>query len=135
MLFNKVNLVIERGEKIVIIGLNGCGKSILLKLIMGFEKFLRGEVILGEYNVLLNYFEQNQVCFVIKKVFIRGDYEYGFYLVVGLQVEVLDLDKIVIEMVVEVVVDWRIDDIKGFFGCCNFKVDMFDRKVFFFEWW
>lgn len=63
MLFKKANLTIERGEKIAIIGPNGCGKSTLLKLIMGLEKPMKGEVILGEHNVLPNYFEQNQVCF------------------------------------------------------------------------
>lgn len=104
MLFNKANLVIERGEKIAVIGPNGCGKSTLLKLIMGLEKPMRGEVILGEHNVLPNYFEQNQA-------------------------EALDLDKTVIETVVEAAVDWRIDDIKGLLGRCNFKADMFDRKV------
>ncbi|KAL0888234.1 hypothetical protein Bca101_012217 [Brassica carinata] len=104
ILFNKASLVIERGEKIAIIGPNGCGKSTLLKLIMGLEKPMRGEVILGEHNVLPNYFEQNQA-------------------------EALDLDKTVIETVVEAAVDWRIDDIKGLLGRCNFKADMFDRKV------
>lgn len=61
-LFKKANLTIERGEKIAIIGPNGCGKSTLLKLIMGLEKPTGGEVLLGEHNVLPNYFEQNQVC-------------------------------------------------------------------------
>ncbi|XP_010422924.1 PREDICTED: ABC transporter F family member 2-like isoform X2 [Camelina sativa] len=103
-LFNKANLAIERGEKIAIIGPNGCGKSTLLKLIMGLEKPMRGEVILGEHNVLPNYFEQNQA-------------------------EALDLDKTVIETVVEAAVDWRIDDIKALLGRCNFKADMLDRKV------
>lgn len=65
VLFNKANLTIERGEKIAIIGPNGCGKSTLLKLIMGLEKPRGGEVLLGEHNVLPNYFEQNQV-FVYK---------------------------------------------------------------------
>ncbi|KAF8115753.1 hypothetical protein N665_0025s0205 [Sinapis alba] len=104
ILFNKANVVIERGEKIAIIGPNGCGKSTLLKLIIGLEKPMRGEVILGEHNVLPNYFEQNQA-------------------------EALDLDKNVIETVFEAAVDWRIDDIKGLLGRCNFKADMFDRKV------
>lgn len=62
VLFKKANLTIERGEKIAIIGPNGCGKSTLLKLIMGLEKPIGGEVLLGEHNVLPNYFEQNQVC-------------------------------------------------------------------------
>lgn len=63
MLFEKANLTIERGEKIAIIGPNGCGKSTLLKLIMGYEKPMGGEIIIGEHNVLPNYFEQNQVLF------------------------------------------------------------------------
>ncbi|GJN04836.1 hypothetical protein PR202_ga22411 [Eleusine coracana subsp. coracana] len=60
MLFNNANLIVERGEKIAIIGPNGCGKSTLLKLILGMEKPQGGEVILGDHNVLPNYFEQNQ---------------------------------------------------------------------------
>ncbi|KAJ0098000.1 hypothetical protein Patl1_27580 [Pistacia atlantica] len=104
MLFNRANLTIERGEKIAIIGPNGCGKSTLLKMIMGLEKPSGGQVILGEHNVLPNYFEQNQA-------------------------EALDLDKTVLETVAEVAEDWRIDDIKGLLGRCNFKADMLDRKV------
>ncbi|KAK1289197.1 ABC transporter F family member 5 [Acorus calamus] len=104
VLFNNANLTIERGEKIAIIGPNGCGKSTLLKLIMGLEKCSRGEVLLGEHNVLPNYFEQNQA-------------------------EALDLGKTVLETVEEVAEDWRLDDIKGLLGRCNFKADMLDRKV------
>lgn len=104
VLFKKANVAIERGEKIAIIGPNGCGKSTLLKLIMGLEKTRGGEVLLGEHNVLPNYFEQNQA-------------------------EALDLDKTVLETVAEVAEDWRIDDVKGLLGRCNFKADMLDRKV------
>ncbi|KAJ6792941.1 ABC transporter F family member 5-like [Iris pallida] len=104
MLFKKANLLVERGEKIAIIGPNGCGKSALLKLIMGLEKPRGGEVSLGEHNVLPNYFEQNQA-------------------------EALDLEKTVLQTVEESAEDWRIDDIKGLLGRCNFKADMLDRKV------
>ncbi|GMI99395.1 ATP-binding cassette F5 [Hibiscus trionum] len=76
LLVNRANLTIERGEKIAIIGPNGCGKSTVLKLIMGLEKPNGGEVLLGEYNVLPNYFEQNQA-------------------------EALDLDKTVLQTVEE----------------------------------
>ncbi|OIW15342.1 hypothetical protein TanjilG_23886 [Lupinus angustifolius] len=103
-LFKKANLTIERGEKIAIIGPNGCGKSTLLKLIMGLEKPIAGEAVIGEHNVLPNYFEQNQA-------------------------EALDLDKTVLETVEEAAEDWRIDDIKGLLGRCNFKSDMLDRNV------
>ncbi|KAL0736220.1 hypothetical protein Bca4012_012430 [Brassica carinata] len=71
ILFNKASLVIERGEKIAIIGPNGCGKSTLLKLIMGLEKPMRGEVILGEHNVLPNYFEQNQARLAFCKFMVK----------------------------------------------------------------
>lgn len=34
-----------------------------------------------------------------------------------------------LETVEEAAEDWRIDDIKGLLGRCNFKADMLDRKV------
>lgn len=34
-----------------------------------------------------------------------------------------------LETVEEAAEDWRIDDIKGLLGRCNFKSDMLDRKV------
>lgn len=39
------------------------------------------------------------------------------------------MDKTVLETVAEAAEDWRIDDIKGLLGRCNFKADMLDRKV------
>lgn len=45
------------------------------------------------------------------------------------QAEALDLDKTVLETVEDASEDWRIDDIKGLLGRCNFKADMLDRKV------
>ncbi|WP_242220161.1 ribosomal protection-like ABC-F family protein [Bacillus cereus group sp. BfR-BA-01380] len=42
-LFEKVNFTIQHGEKIAIVGPNGCGKTTLLKMIMGQET-ARGEV-------------------------------------------------------------------------------------------
>ncbi|XP_062007125.1 ABC transporter F family member 5-like isoform X2 [Rosa rugosa] len=104
VLFSRANLTIERGEKLAIIRPNGCGKSTLLKLIMGFQKPIAGEVLLGEYNVLPHYFEQNQA-------------------------EALDLDKTVLETVEGAAEDWRLDDTKGLLSRCNFKAVMLDRKV------
>ncbi len=68
MLFENARLLVERGEKIAIIGPNGCGKSTLLRIIMGAEEPTSGEVSLGEYRVILNYFEQNQVNTILKQV-------------------------------------------------------------------
>lgn len=52
-----INLRMERGEKIAIVGTNGIGKSTLLKSLLGLIKPLSGKVTLGEY-LNLGYFEQ-----------------------------------------------------------------------------
>lgn len=48
-----------------------------------------------------------------------------------IKAEALDLEKTVLETVAEAAEDWRLDDIKGLLGRCNFKADMLDRKVSF----
>lgn len=45
------------------------------------------------------------------------------------QAEALDLDKTVLQTVEDIAENWKIDDIKGLLGRCNFKADMLDRKV------
>lgn len=52
-----INLSMERGEKLVLFGANGIGKSTLLKSILGLNKALSGEVNLGDY-LEIGYFEQ-----------------------------------------------------------------------------
>ncbi len=56
-LSSPLNLRMERGEKIVLTGANGIGKSTLLKSILGLIKPLSGKVVLGDY-LELGYFEQ-----------------------------------------------------------------------------
>lgn len=56
-LSSPLNLRMERGEKIVLTGANGIGKSTLLKSILGIIKPLSGKVVLGDY-LELGYFEQ-----------------------------------------------------------------------------
>ena len=46
-----VDLTINRGETTVILGRSGCGKSVLLKLIMGLLKPDRGEILVNGDNV------------------------------------------------------------------------------------
>ena len=60
LLFLGTELLIERGDKIAIVGPNGAGKSTLLRLITGSETPSEGAVDLGEHNVIVGYFEQNQ---------------------------------------------------------------------------
>ncbi len=52
-----LNLLMERGQKIALVGANGLGKSTLLKSLLGIIKPLSGEVETGEYQQL-GYFEQ-----------------------------------------------------------------------------
>ena len=54
-----VNLKIERGERIAIVGANGAGKTTLAKIMAGALGFDSGKVELG-YNVDLSYFAQHQ---------------------------------------------------------------------------
>lgn len=52
-----LNLVMEKGQKIVLTGANGIGKSTLLKSILGINKPFSGTCTLGDY-LYLGYFEQ-----------------------------------------------------------------------------
>ena len=57
--FEKVNFMIERGERIALVGVNGAGKSTLIKLLAGQEPLTAGEYKLG-HNVEPDYFAQDQ---------------------------------------------------------------------------
>lgn len=52
-----INVTMERGQKIAVIGTNGIGKTTLLKSILGLIKPIDGEVELGDY-LSIGYFEQ-----------------------------------------------------------------------------
>lgn len=56
-LSSELNLRMERGEKIVLTGANGIGKTTLLKSILGLIPAISGKVVLGDY-LSIGYFEQ-----------------------------------------------------------------------------
>lgn len=56
-LSSSLNISMERGEKIALIGANGIGKTTLLKSILGLIPPLEGNVTLGDY-LSIGYFEQ-----------------------------------------------------------------------------
>jgi len=56
-LTRKLNLKMERGQKIALVGSNGLGKTTLLKSLLGIIPPLKGEVELGDYQEI-GYFEQ-----------------------------------------------------------------------------
>ena len=57
--FSDVNFVIERGDRIALVGVNGAGKSTLIKLLAGLEQASAGEIRLG-HNADVDYFAQDQ---------------------------------------------------------------------------
>jgi ATP-binding cassette subfamily F protein 3 len=57
--FRDVNFMIERGDRIALVGVNGAGKSTLIKLLSENEPPTQGKYTLG-HNVQADYFAQDQ---------------------------------------------------------------------------
>jgi ATP-binding cassette subfamily F protein 3 len=57
--FREVNFIIEKGDRIALVGVNGAGKSTLIKLLAGIERLTKGESRSG-HNVQSDYFAQDQ---------------------------------------------------------------------------
>lgn len=56
-LFEGINLTLERGDKIGLIGPNGCGKTTLIRMITGQQEPDEGEIEIGN-NVDYTYYDQ-----------------------------------------------------------------------------
>lgn len=63
----RINLTIEPGEKVAIVGLSGTGKTTLLNLICGFYKPTRGEILLNGINISM--FNRDEYYSVMSAVF------------------------------------------------------------------
>jgi ATP-binding cassette, subfamily F, member 3 len=59
LVFSNVNFIVERGDRIALVGVNGAGKSTLIKLLAGREPATEGQYRIG-HNVQPDYFAQDQ---------------------------------------------------------------------------
>ena len=59
-ILNNADAIIEKGDKIALIGANGRGKSTLLRIIAGADKSFEGKCETG-YNVTQTFFAQHQL--------------------------------------------------------------------------
>lgn len=59
VIFDKVNLTIEKGDKVAFVGRNGEGKTTMMRIIVNELVPKGGEMVLG-HNVSLGYYAQNQ---------------------------------------------------------------------------
>ena len=57
--FENLNLVIERGDRVAVVGVNGAGKSTLSRILSGVEEPTSGNRQLG-HQVILDYYAQQQ---------------------------------------------------------------------------
>jgi len=59
LVFSGANLIIERGDRVALVGVNGAGKSTMIKILAGAEPVTSGEYVLG-HNAQPDYFAQDQ---------------------------------------------------------------------------
>ena len=59
LVFSEADFLIERGDRVALVGVNGAGKSTLIKILAGTEPVTAGEYKLG-HNAQPDYFAQDQ---------------------------------------------------------------------------
>ena len=103
VIYNNLNVDIERGDRIALVGPNGAGKSTLIKMMAGELEFQSGERDLG-HNCRIGYFSQHRAA-------------------------TLDPEKSVLDECVEAAIDLTSDECRGVLGSFLFKKEDVFKKT------
>ena len=101
--FAEMNMAIERGNKIGLVGHNGAGKSTLLKMLAAVETPSSGDILLGS-GVETAYYAQHQL-------------------------DILDKDDTIFETIQKVSPGWGETQIRTYLGSFLFKSDEIEKLV------
>ena len=101
-IFTDVDLAIDRGSKVVILGLNGAGKTTLLRMLAGVDKPDTGEVIPG-HGLKVGYYAQEH--------------------------ETLDVDRTVLQNMRSAAPDMNDSEVRGILGSFLFSGDDVDKPA------
>ena len=70
-IFTAVDLAIDRGSKVVILGLNGAGKTTLLRMLAGVDQSDTGEILPG-HGLRIGYFAQEHETIDVKRTVLQN---------------------------------------------------------------
>ena len=101
--FNNLDMVVERGQKIGLVGHNGAGKSTLLKMLAGVESVTSGAVRIGS-SVVSAYYAQHQL-------------------------EILNPNETVFESIQKVSQGWSETEMRTYLGSFMFSGDEIEKYV------
>lgn len=71
LLFENLTFALSRGEKFLVVGINGIGKSTLLKLIVGKLKPISGNIVKGD-KVTIGYYAQEHEGLELEKTILEN---------------------------------------------------------------